>query len=153
MLVRLLGKLWGNPINNTQLISDFHPTSPFEGVPERQRGRGMLVRLLGKLFINPINIPLRRSARLLGKLSVNPINIPLRRSARLLGKLPPTSPCVASPSLRAAVPLRSGRLVEIDQTVETWSSATSPYAPFTNSKLRLKLAPPTLRTAVSLRNA
>ena len=33
-----------------------------QGVPERQRGRGMLVRLLGKLLLNPINIPLRRFA-------------------------------------------------------------------------------------------
>ena len=41
MLVRLLGKLFINPIN----------------IPLRRSAR-----LLGKLFINPINIPLRRSA-------------------------------------------------------------------------------------------
>ena len=110
-----------------------YPCQPSKGVPERQRGRGMLVRLLAKLFINPINIPLR----LLAKLFINPTNIPLRCFAFATHRCPPSKGgCWSCQSSRWRFGLQA--------------PLTSPCARFTHSKLRVKLAPPTLRAAVLL---
>ncbi len=64
MLVRLLDKLFVNPINIPLRCSAFatHRCPPSKGELLAQEEWGMFVGLLAKLFVNPSNIPLRRFA-------------------------------------------------------------------------------------------